>query len=146
LDSAVDMASWFLKGGKTIVTEDYGNNRAPEIFRSKGYDIFNDKLKFVILMDNGSASASEILAGAMQNNGRAKLVGSQSFGKGSVQEVVDVTPDTILKITVARWLTPNGTSISEKGLTPDYPVEITQKDLDAKKDPQLDKAVELLLK
>jgi len=146
LDAAVDMASWFLKGGKIIVTEDYGNNRAPEIFRSKGYDIFNDKLKFVILMDNGSASASEILAGAMQNNGRAKLVGSQSFGKGSVQEVVDVTPDTILKITVARWLTPNGTSISEKGLTPDYPVEITQKDLDAKKDPQLDKAVELLLK
>jgi carboxyl-terminal processing protease len=146
LDAAVDMASWFLPGGKTIVTEDYGNNRTPEIFRSKGYDIFNDKLKFVILIDNGSASASEILAGAMQNNGRAKLVGSQSFGKGSVQEVVDVTPDTILKITVARWLTPNGTSISEKGLTPDYPVEITQKDLDAKKDPQLDKAVELLLK
>ncbi len=145
LDSAVDMASWFLKGGKIIVTEDYGNNKAPEIFRSKGYDIFNDKLKFVILIDNGSASASEILAGAMQNNGRAKLVGSQSFGKGSVQEVVDITPDTILKITVARWLTPNGTSISEKGLTPDYPVEITQKDLDAKKDPQLDKAVELLL-
>ena len=145
LDSAVDMASWFLKGGKIIVTEDYVNNKAPEIFRSKGYDIFNDKLKFVILIDNGSASASEILAGAMQNNGRAKLVGSQSFGKGSVQEVVDITPDTILKITVARWLTPNGTSISEKGLTPDYPVEITQKDLDAKKDPQLDKAVELLL-
>jgi len=144
LDAAVDMASWFLPGGKTIVTEDYGNNQAPEIFRSKGYDIFNDKLKFVILIDNGSASASEILAGAMQDNGRAKLVGSQSFGKGSVQEVVDITPNTILKITVARWLTPNGTSISEKGLMPDYPVEITQKDLDAKKDPQLDKAVELL--
>ena len=146
LDAAVDMASWFLKGGKTIVTEDYGNNKAPEIYRSKGYDIFNDKLKFVILIDNGSASASEILAGAMQDNGRAKLVGSQSFGKGSVQEVVNITPDTILKITVAKWLTPNGTSISEKGLTPDYPVEITQKDLDAKKDTQMDKAVELLLK
>jgi carboxyl-terminal processing protease len=145
LDAAVDMASWFLKGGKTVVTEDYGNNKAPEIFRSKGYDIFNDKLKFVILIDGGSASASEILAGAMQDNGRAKLVGAQSFGKGSVQEVINVTPNTILKITVARWLTPNGTSISEKGLTPDYPVEITQKDFDAKKDPQLNKAVELLL-
>ena len=145
LDSAVDMASWFLKGGKIIVTEDYGNNKAPEIFRSRGYDIFNDKLKFVILIDSGSASASEILAGALQNHGRAKLVGSQSFGKGSVQEVVNITSDTILKITVAKWLTPDGTSISEKGLTPDYPAEITQKDLDAKKDPQMDKAEELLL-
>ncbi len=146
LDVAVDMASWFLKGGKIIVTEDYGNNKTAEIFRSKGYDIFNDKLKFVILINNGSASASEILAGAMQDNGRAKLVGSQSFGKGSVQEVVKITPNTILKITVAKWLTPNGASISEKGLIPDYPVEITQKDFDAKKDPQMDKAVELLLK
>lgn len=145
LDAAVDMASWFLPGGKIIVTEDYGNNKTPEIFRSKGYDIFNDKLKFVILIDSGSASASEILAGAIQDNKKAKLVGSQSFGKGSVQEVVKITPDTILKITVARWLTPNGTSISEKGLTPDYPIEITQKDFDAKKDPQLDKAVQLLL-
>lgn len=144
LDAAVDISSWFLKGGKTIVTEDYGNNKIPEIFRSKGYDIFSDKLKFVILIDSGSASASEIVAGAMQDNKRAKLVGGQSFGKGSVQEVVNITPTTILKITVAKWLTPNGTSISEKGLTPDYPVEVTQKDLDAKKDPQLDKAVELL--
>ena len=146
LDAAVDMASWFLPSGKTVVTEDYGNNKSPEIYRSKGYNIFNNKLKFVILIDGGSASASEILAGAMQDNGIAKLVGSQSFGKGSVQEVVNITPDTILKITVAKWLTPNGTSISEKGLTPDYPVEITQKDLDAKKDPQMDKATALLLK
>lgn len=146
LDAAVDMASWFLKGGKPIVSEDYGDKKPAEVFRSKGYDIFNDKLKFVILINGGSASASEILAGAMQDNGRAKLVGSQSFGKGSVQEVVNITGDTILKITVAKWLTPNGTSISEKGLTPDYPVEITQKDLENKKDPQLDKAVELLLK
>ena len=68
----------------------------------------------------------------------------QDLGKGSVQEVINITPDTILKITVAKWLTPNGTSISEKGLTPDYPVEVTQKDLDAKIDSQLDKAVQLL--
>ncbi|MEK7190448.1 MAG: S41 family peptidase [Patescibacteria group bacterium] len=144
LDAAVDMASWFLPGGKVIVTEDYGENKTSEIFRSRGYDIFNDKLKFVILIDGGSASASEILAGAIQDHKRAKLVGTQSFGKGSVQEIVDVTSDTILKITVAKWLTPNGTSISDKGLTPDYPVEITQKDLDAKIDPQMDKAVEIL--
>ncbi len=146
LDAAVDMASWFLPGGKVVVTEDYGNNKTGEIFRSKGYDIFNDKLKFVILIDGGSASASEILAGAMQDNGRAKLVGSQSFGKGSVQQVIDVTSDTVLKITVAKWLTPNGTSISEKGLTPDYVVEMTQEDLNKKFDVQMNKAVELLLK
>ncbi len=146
LDASVDMASWFLKSGKVVVTEDYGNNKEPEIFRSKGYDIFTDKLKFVILIDGGSASASEILAGAMQDNNRAKLVGETSFGKGSVQQVIDVTPNTIVKITVAKWLTPNGNSISEKGLTPDYEVKITEKDLDAKLDPQMNKAVELLLK
>ncbi|KKQ21332.1 MAG: Carboxyl-terminal protease [Parcubacteria group bacterium GW2011_GWC1_36_9] len=146
LDSAISISSWFLPSGKTIVTEDYGDSKKPEVFRSKGYNIFNDNLKFVILIDNGSASASEIVAGAMQNHGRATLVGTQSFGKGSVQEVVDITPDTILKITVANWLTPNGTSISEKGLIPDYLVEITKKDSGEKKDPQLEKAVEILLK
>jgi len=134
LEAAVDISSWFLPSGKTVVTEDYGNNKKPEIFRSKGYDVFNDKLKFVIMIDSGSASASEIVAGAMQDYGRAKLVGAQSFGKGSVQEAIKVTPNTLLKITVAKWLTPNGTSISEKGLTPDYPVEITQNDFDNKKD------------
>jgi carboxyl-terminal processing protease len=144
LNAAVDMASWFLKGGKIIVTEDYGENKPPEIFRSKGYDIFNDKLKFAILIDEGSASASEIVAGAMQDYGRAKLVGTQSYGKGSVQEVLKITPETLLKITVAKWLTPNGISISEKGLTPDYPVAITNEDIKASRDPQMDKAIDIL--
>lgn len=144
LDAAVSMASWFLPTGKVVVTEDYGNNEPSKQYRSAGYNIFNDKLKFVILIDSGSASASEILAGAMQDYGKAKLVGDKSYGKGSVQEVINITPDTILKITVAKWLTPNGNSISEKGLTPDYKVEYTQKDNDLKKDPQLSKAVELL--
>ncbi|MFA6256917.1 MAG: S41 family peptidase [Candidatus Paceibacterota bacterium] len=145
LSAAIDMASWFIDSGKIVVTEDYGNNQEAEVFRSRGYDVFNDKLKFVILIDGGSASASEILAGALQSHGRAKLVGTQSFGKGSVQEMIDITPTTSLKITVAKWLTPDGISISEKGLTPDYVVELTEKDAAAKKDPQLDKAVELLL-
>ncbi len=149
LDAAVSMASWFLQSGKTVVTEDYGTNAKPKIHRSLGYDVFTDKLKFAILIDGGSASASEILAGAMQDHKKAKLVGTQSYGKGSVQEVVDVTPDTILKITVAKWLTPNGTSISEKGLTPDYKVENKKparnaSHSDAGEDPQMDKAVELL--
>lgn len=144
LDSAVDMASWFLENGKVVVIEDYGNNGKQEVFRSQGYNVFSDKLKLLILIDNGSASASEILAGSLQDHGRAKLVGAQSFGKGSVQEAIKITPNTLLKITVAKWLTPNGTSISEKGLTPDYKVDFTQKDFDEKKDPQMDKAVEVL--
>ena len=144
LDAAVSMSSWFLEGGKTVVTEDYGNNTNPKIYRSQGYNIFSDKLKFAILIDNGSASASEIFAGAMQDYKKAFLIGEKSYGKGSVQEVVKVTPDTILKITVAKWLTPNGNSISEKGLIPDYEILITKKDLEEKIDPQLNKAVELL--
>ena len=144
LDAAVSMASWFLPSGKTVVTEDYNGNKPSKVYRSEGYDVFSKNLKFVILIDKGSASASEILAGAMQDYNIAKLVGEQSYGKGSVQEVVNITPDTILKITIAKWLTPKGTSISLKGLTPDYKVEITQKDVDAKKDPQMDKAIELL--
>ncbi|PIP68992.1 hypothetical protein CO033_02770 [Candidatus Nomurabacteria bacterium CG_4_9_14_0_2_um_filter_32_10] len=144
LDAAVSMSSWFLEGGKTVVIEDYGNNSKQKIYRSQGYNTFNDKLKFVILINGGSASASEILAGAMQDYKRALLVGEKSYGKGSVQEVIKVTPDTLLKITVAKWLTPNGNSISEKGLIPDYDVPFTKKDFEEKKDPQLNKAIDLL--
>lgn len=144
LDSAVKISSWFLPKGKTIVTEDYGDDREPNYFRSKGYAVIGDKLKFVILIDGGSASASEIVAGAMQDYGRAKLVGEKSFGKGSVQEVIEVTDDTVLKITVAKWLTPNGNSISQKGLMPDFPVTITKEDLEKNLDPQFDKAIEIL--
>ncbi|PIR68607.1 hypothetical protein COU49_00065 [Candidatus Nomurabacteria bacterium CG10_big_fil_rev_8_21_14_0_10_35_16] len=145
LDAAVDISSWFLPGGKIVVTEDYGENQKSRVFRSRGYGGVKSDLKFVILINGGSASASEIVAGAMQDHKRATLVGTQSFGKGSVQEVVDITKNTLLKITVANWLTPNGHLIHEKGLTPDYKVEFTLKDLDAKRDPQMDKAVELLL-
>ncbi len=144
LDSAIDMASFFLPNSKPVVSEDYGGGKEQKTYRSRGYDIFNDKLKFVILIDGGSASASEILAGAMQDYKLAKLVGEQSYGKGSVQEIIDITPDTVLKVTVAKWLTPKGTSISKKGLTPDYVVTISQKDVDAKRDSQMDKAVDLL--
>ena len=144
LDAAVSMSSWFLEGGKTVVIEDYGNNSKQKIYRSQGYNTFNDKLKFVILINGGSASASEILAGAMQDYKRALLVGEKSYGKGSVQEVIKVTPDTLLKITVAKWLTPNGNSISEKGLIPDYDVPFTKKDFEEKEDPQLNKAIDLL--
>ncbi len=145
LSAAVNLASWFLPSGKIVAIEDYGETKDPEIFRSRGYDVFSDKLKFIILIDSGSASASEIVAGALQDHGKAKLVGTQSYGKGSVQEAVKITPDTLLKITVAKWLTPNGVSISGKGLTPDYEVKLTKENSNNEKDPQMDKAVELLL-
>ena len=145
LEAAIDMASWFLPPGKVVVKEHFGKNKEDEVYRSKGYNIFNDRLKLVILLNKGSASASEILAGALADHGVAKLVGEKSFGKGSVQELLDVTPDTSLKVTVAEWLTPNGEQISGKGLTPDISVERTLKDYENKKDPQMDKAVETLL-
>lgn len=146
LETAIDMASWFLPTGKIVVTEDFGENKKPQIHRSKGYNIFTDKLKMAILMNQGSASASEILAGALQQHNKAKLVGARSFGKGSVQELVKVTPDSSLKVTIARWLTPNGSSISDGGLSPDIDIELTKEDFEAGRDPQLEKAVELLLK
>jgi len=144
LEAAVDMASWFLPAGKVIVTEDYGSDEKNKEHRSRGYDIFNDNLKFVILVNEGSASASEILAGALREQGIAKLVGAKTFGKGSVQELIPVTADTSLKVTVAKWLTPNGNSISGNGLVPDYEVKLTQEDFDAGKDPQIEKALEIL--
>jgi carboxyl-terminal processing protease len=146
LDISVDMASYFLPLGKPIVREDFGNSEEEKIYRSKGYNIFTDKLKMIILVDNGSASASEILAGALQEYNIAKLVGTKTYGKGSVQELVPVTKNSSLKVTIAKWLTPNGISISEGGLTPDYEVKITEEDLKDEKDTQMLKAVELLLK
>jgi len=144
LDAAVDMASWFLPKGKVIVREEFGDGKEDTVYRSKGYDIFSDKLKMMILIDGGSASASEILAGALQENSIAKLVGSKTYGKGSVQELVKVTDTTSLKVTIAKWLTPNGVSISNGGLTPDYEVKISEEDAKNKKDSQMDKALELL--
>lgn len=146
LDSAVNIGSWFIDEGKVILSEDNGNGSKPKIYRSHGPRLFTDKLSFVVIVDGGSASASEILAGALREHGIAKLVGEKTFGKGSVQELVEITDETSLKVTVANWYTPNGVSISKDGLEPDIKVELTQKDFDAKKDPQMDKAIEILLK
>jgi carboxyl-terminal processing protease len=115
-----------------------------QVFRSKGYNIFGVKFHIVMLVDGGSASAAEILAGALQQHGVATLVGTKTFGKGSVQELIPITEDTSLKVTVARWVTPNGTNLSAGGLDPDVKIEITKEDVEQGKDPQLDKAIELL--
>ncbi|MCR4279753.1 MAG: S41 family peptidase, partial [Candidatus Zambryskibacteria bacterium] len=144
LEAAIDMASWFLPSSKVIVREDFGGTREERAYRSRGYDIFNDNLEFVILVNRGSASASEILAGALSEHGRATLVGETTFGKGSVQELVDITSDTSLKVTIARWLTPNGSSISEKGIEPQFKIPYTAADREAGRDPQMEKALEIL--
>ncbi|KKQ35422.1 MAG: Carboxy-terminal-processing protease [Candidatus Nomurabacteria bacterium GW2011_GWB1_37_5] len=144
LEASIDIASWFLPIGKSVVIEDFGDKLPEKIHRSKGYDIFNKNFKLIVLVDGGSASASEILAGALKDHGVGLLVGEKTFGKGSVQELIDITPDTALKITIAKWLTPGGTSISEQGLKPDIEVKITKEDIDAKRDPQMDKAIEIL--
>jgi carboxyl-terminal processing protease len=145
LEAAVDMASWFLPVGDVIVTEDYGAKQAPDVERSRGYDVFDGNIKLAVLIDEGSASASEIFAGALHDHGKATLIGEKSFGKGSVQQVFDITNDTSLKITIARWLTPNGISISHEGITPDIVVPLTDADIQAGKDPQLDRAAQFLL-
>lgn len=146
LESAVNIASWFLDQGKVIVSEDFGDKKKAKVYRSHGPKMFDDNLKLIILVDGGSASASEILAGALQENKIAKLVGTQTFGKGSVQELVSITDDTSLKVTIAKWLTPNGVSISEHGLTPDVVIPYTIKDFESKNDPQLNKALEIIKK
>jgi carboxyl-terminal processing protease len=144
LEAAVDMASWFLPVGKTVVKEDFRDDGKDEAFRSKGYNIFSDQLKLVVMIDEGSASASEILAGALHDHGIATLVGAKSFGKGSVQELVNLTPDTSLKVTIARWLTPNGNSISHQGIIPDVVVKLDQEKYVKGTDTQIEKALEIL--
>ena len=112
--------------------------------RSRGYDVFNENLRMVILVDRGSASASEILAGALQHYGIATMVGDRTFGKGSVQELVEITDDTSLKLTVARWVGPGGEPIPLEGLVPDVQVNMTEEDREAGRDPQMEKAVEVV--
>ncbi len=142
LDQAVQIASYFLPVGDVVVTEDTQGHGDNTVHRSTGQNVFaGKKLAMAILIDQGSASASEILAGALQQHNVAKLVGTRSFGKGSVQQLVDLGGGAELKVTIARWLTPNGTSISDGGLTPDIKADRTQDDAINGKDPQMSAAV-----
>jgi carboxyl-terminal processing protease len=145
LQSAVGISSYFLPAGKVVVQEQFGDSSKDDVFRSRGRQIqlFTPK-DLVVLVDNGSASASEILAGALRDHGVATVIGSQTFGKGSVQEVVDLDKGSSLKVTVARWLTPEGTSISEGGLKPDIVISRTPAQRIAGEDPQKDAALRFL--
>ncbi|MBI2050105.1 MAG: S41 family peptidase, partial [Candidatus Staskawiczbacteria bacterium] len=143
LEVSRDIAGWFLKKGQVVTIENFGQDKEEKYYKSEGSAKFSE-YPIVVLINQGSASASEILAGALRDNRKIKLIGEKSFGKGSVQEVLDLRDGSILKVTIARWLTPNGNSISEVGLTPDIKVELTDKDFENQKDPQLDKALEII--
>lgn len=143
LDASVDIASWFLPEGEVVVKEIGKTADDVTLHTSRGKKLFPSSHKLIILVDGGSASASEILAGALSEHGIGTLAGTQTFGKGSVQEVVKITPDTSLKVTVAKWYTPKGVSISESGLTPKIElVQGSEKGVDK----QLEDAVKLFSK
>lgn len=143
LETSIEMASLMLPPGKIIVMEEDSKGERKEI-KSRGGDLISS-METIVLINEGSASASEILAGALRDNrANVTLVGKKTFGKGSVQELIPVGSDTSVKITVARWLTPAGQQINNVGINPDIAIDLSRDDLDNKRDPQLDKALEIL--
>ena len=139
LDAARDVASIWLKD-KVIVTEKSGDT-VTGTERSSGDPIL-EGVKTVVVVNGGSASASEIVAGALQEYGAATIVGEKTFGKGSVQQIINLADGRILKVTIAKWYTPKGKNITKEGITPDKTVIMTAADTNAGKDPQMDAAVE----
>lgn len=143
LEVAQDIAGWFLERGEIVAIEDFGEGKDKKEYKAKGNARFAS-YKTVILINQGTASASEILAGALRDHRQILLIGEKSFGKGSVQELSELKGGSSLKITVAKWLTPNGNLITDVGLEPDIKVEITEEDYEENRDPQLDKAIEVI--
>lgn len=145
LDQSVSVASEFVKDG-VIVSEkkDVTNGKSSDYKALAGGKMTAEDVKIVILVNNGSASASEIVAGALKDHNRAILVGEKTFGKGSVQEIEDLAGGAKLRVTIAHWYTPNGKNISKEGIAPDAEVKLSDADFNANRDPQLEKALELL--
>lgn len=140
LDKARDVVSAFIADGKVVITQSRGGKEEPlYVSGNKKTD-----LPLVIIQNKGSASASEIVAGALQDAGRATIIGESSFGKGKVQEVIPLKNGGKLRITISSWLTPKGRSINEKGIEPDIIIKNTPEDYQEGRDPQLDKALETI--
>lgn len=145
LDQAVKVSSEFIKSGVVVSERKDSANGGKTEYRASGNGLAIDpEIELVVLINSGSASASEIVAGALKDHKRATLVGEKSFGKGSVQEVIDLSKGAKMRITVAHWYTPSGKNISKEGIAPDVEVKLTDADYNANRDPQLDKAIELL--
>jgi carboxyl-terminal processing protease len=141
LDSSVDIASKFIRDG-VIVYEEIKDRKRKE-YKATGDATLADP-KLIVLINKGSASASEILAGAIKDYNRGQLIGEKTFGKGSVQELDQLVGGSAIRITIAHWLTPKGKSINDQGIEPDIEVKITDQDYNANLDPQIEKALELL--
>jgi carboxyl-terminal processing protease len=141
LDSAIEITSEWIETGP-VVLEKFAENDITR-YQARGLARLQD-YKTVVLLNQGSASASEIVAGALQDYNKATIVGEQSYGKGSVQSLKPFSDGSSLKVSVAKWLTPQGKSISEKGITPDIEVEYTIEDFENNQDPQLEKAMEII--
>jgi carboxyl-terminal processing protease len=144
LDSAVSLASEWVSSGKVVVSEKSTDTGENNQYTSSGTQLLK-KYPTVVLVNGGSASASEILAGALKDYGFAKIVGEKTFGKGSVQELQQLSDGSMLKVTVAKWYTPNGYSINKQGIVPDVIATTSEAAINAGKDPQLDTAVNILL-
>lgn len=142
LDGAVDISSLWLSKGTTVLTE-RRDNVVIDTFMANGSAPLKG-IKTVVLIDEGSASASEITAGALKDNNAATLIGQKSFGKGSVQQPINLKDGGLLKVTIARWFTPGGKNIDKEGLEPDQKVELTPDDITSGRDPQLDAALSAL--
>ncbi len=142
LEVAVNISGWFFPRGTVVVTEEFRSGQNTE-FKTSGNAALKD-FPVVLLVNGGSASASEILAGALRDLRGIKIIGEKTFGKGTVQELQNLKDGSSLKITVARWLTPSGHAIDKNGLMPDYEVKLKEEDVKAGNDPQLEKAFEIL--
>jgi len=141
LDAAIDLAGYWIPAGETAVIERNGEEEV--VYATSGTALLAD-IETVVLVNGGSASASEIVAGALQDTGKIRIVGQNTFGKGSVQEYHHLPDGGAVKVTVAKWFTPLGRSIDKQGIAPDQEVLFTQEDADAKRDPQLDAAINIL--
>lgn len=138
LDAAVDVSSLWLPPDKTVLTERH-DGAIIKTYKANGSPLLAG-IPTVVLADDGSASASEITAGALRDNQAARIIGVKSFGKGSVQQLQQLDGGGILKVTIARWFTPNGKNIDKAGIEPDQKVERTEDDFKNNRDPQLDAA------
>ncbi len=143
LNVATNLSGWFMPKGSVVVVEKSRTGTDDQKILADGTGAFS-KFPVVVVVNGGSASASEILAGALRDNNGAKLVGEKTFGKGSVQEVESMSDGSTMKITIAHWYTPKGTKIDKLGLKPDFEVTITDADSAKGKDPQLDKALSVI--
>lgn len=141
LDHATHILGAWVPGQEVVLQRRQGE--IIERLKAEGNGELKD-VPTIVLINEGSASASEIVAGALQDYGTAQIVGMTSFGKGSVQDYLQYEDGSSAKITISEWLTPKGRSITEEGIVPDIIIERTNEDYDAERDPQLDKAVELL--